>query len=252
LEVYAQVGAGKPKKLTPNGEFEYLPKTNDSHVAAYRQSGGVVLYDLDKNERKIISETGAPNDIDSHYIVAQGIGIEGGIGGGIWLYDLARRKWKQVSDVGDSARLDSNRIVWQEFEDGTVVVKHKYIDTDEPAVTLVKSASQPSPSGERVAWVDWNSSNPGVHVSDFSGKELYFVQDGSFPHLMGDVVAYLVIDGQGFSLAVDDVVRKRNILTLPNVGSPIGAGPILSNDAIYFESKGKDSLNVILKSGFSY
>ncbi|MCP2242888.1 hypothetical protein [Lentzea aerocolonigenes] len=252
LAVHAQLGAGEVKKLTPDGEFEYMPKTNGTLVVAYRQSGGVVLYDLATGKRTIIAEAGGPTDISSDWVAAQGLSIQGGLGGGIWLYSLVGESWEQLSEAGDSARLTDDHIVWAELEGEEVVVKVRALVDGATSRTLLASASQPSASGERIAWVDWRSSRPRVHVSTFEGSEIYSASGGFFPHLRGDVLAYLVADGDSHSLVVDDVVRGENILSVPKVGFPIGSALAITEDAIYFESKSNREVHAIFRQGFSY
>ncbi len=115
LAVYIKHGDQDAKRLSPDGEFEYMPHTDGRRVACYRQSGGVVIYDLANDERSVISETGGPTSVRGQYVAAQGLGTPDGLGGGIWLYHVDRESWDQVSEAGDSARLTDEFVVWQEL-----------------------------------------------------------------------------------------------------------------------------------------
>jgi len=110
-------GAGTARRLTPDSEFEYMPRTDGRFVVAYRQLGGVVLYDLASHERRVVSEQGGPTDVRDGFVAAQGLDIPDGLGGGVWIYSMEADTWDQVSETGDSARLTADRVIWQEFRD---------------------------------------------------------------------------------------------------------------------------------------
>jgi hypothetical protein len=252
LAVHVQLKSVGDRKLTPDGEFEYMPKTNGALVVAYRQSGGIVQYDLATGARTILSETGGPTDINADWVAAQGLSIQDGVGGGVWLYNLKRQAWERISEMGDSANLTADHVVWQDSEDGQIVIKYRSLDKSAASRTLVKAANHPSASGNRVAWTDHGVAESAVHVMMLDGVEIYTAHSGIFPYLRGDILAYLVADGESYSLMVDDVVRGENILSIPKVGFPIGSAMALSDDAIYFESKADREVHAIFRQGFSY
>jgi hypothetical protein len=125
-----------------------MPKTDGTSVVAYRQSGGVVLYDLASGERKILSETGGPTDILGDYVATQGREISDGLGGGISLFNRTTETWTDISVGGDSARLTESRIFWQELEGEKLVIKYRALNETDEEHILIPSGSHPSPSGD--------------------------------------------------------------------------------------------------------
>lgn len=242
LAVYAKSDSADPVRLTPDGEFEYMPKTHGTEVVCYRQSGGIVLYELQSGKRTLISESGGPTAIAGDWIAAQGLTIEDGLGGGVWLYDRRSQTWSQVSESGDSARLVADQLIWQELEGQRLVIKARGLESGQPR-TLVEG-SHPSPWGTQVAWADWNP-NPDVHVTRLDGHEVYRAENGITPNLHGSHLAYLRPQEDGYSLVVDDISSSKNVLEIPWVGFPVGSGPVLANDDVYFESRANRSVHAI-------
>lgn len=235
LAVFMKQGANEPVRLTPENEFEYLPKTYGNQIVCYRQSGGIILYNTETSERTLISETGCPTAINERWIAGQGLETENGIGGGIWILDRTNSNWTLVSKTGDSARLTDNRVVWQELENDSLAIKYRELEGEE-VKTVTTNGTHPSPHGELVAWTDWKG-DASLHVTRFDGTEIYVSQNAVFPCLREDFVAYLQIENDIYSLVIDDVTTGGNVLRLPSVGFPIGNGIALAQDAVFFESK---------------
>lgn len=239
LAVHARLPSGEIRQLTPNDEFEYMPHTNGRAVVAYRQSGGVVYYDLEKDSREVLSETGGPTDVNEEWIAAQGLSIEGGLGGGVWLYNLSAKKWTQVTESASSssACLSSQYAVWSEFVEPEHVLMRKPLNAlDEEPTVLARGAVHPSVSDGRVAY-DGRGDVEGIHIISIeSGEELYSVPNGSFAHLKGSLVAYLLKEGESYWAVLDDVVRGERIMGSGNVGFPVGRGPVIGEGAVFYES----------------
>lgn len=241
LVVWAKVGVSAAHQLTPEGEFEYMPQTDGVNVVAYRQSGGVVFYGLGKHTREILSETGGPTDIRGPWVVAQGIGISGGLGGGIFLYNQSSKTWSRISETGDTGKLTDENIFWEELEGESLVIKYRGLTSTK--ISRVISGTHPSPSGELVAWSDWNA-NPDVHVSKLDGSIVFESKSGTFPNLYDGAVAYLKPIGGTYAVSVYDVRDGRELIEVPNVGFPMGRGPVLSDAGLFFESSA-NGLNAI-------
>lgn len=235
LVVFVKQSDGEPARLTPENAFEYMPKTCESRIVCYRQSGGIILYDIETNERTLISEVGMPTAINRNWIAAQGLEAESGLVGGIWLWNLADSKWEQVSAVGDSARLADRFVVWQELEGEAMAIKYRGLDGGE-VKTITRNGTHPSAFGELIAWTDWKDGS-SLHVTDLRGSDIYGVSNAIFPCLRENLVAYLRSENDTYSLVIDDISKGVNILHLPFIGFPIGNGPALSQDAVYFESR---------------
>lgn len=237
LAVHMLRDGGKPERLTPEGGFEYMPKTDGKTIACYRQSGGVVLYNVKTKDRKVISETGGPGAVNGPWVAAQGLSIEDGLGGGVWLFDSRTGEWEQLSEKGDSPRIADDRVVWQEHNGETLVIRERAL-TGGDIKDLIVGGTHPSPSGDLIAWTDWNKDEAALHVTRRNGEEVYNTPDAIFPNLNGDLVAYLRPTGEGgHSLVVDDIRSGNNAFELPWVGFPMGSGPLIVDGQLFFESR---------------
>lgn len=248
LAVFMKQGTSEPVKLTPENEFEYMPKTFGNQVVCYRQSGGIVLYNVETRERTLISEMGGPTAINQRWIAGQGLEIDNGLGGGIWLWDTTISKWALVSKEGDSAKLTDSRIVWQELENDSLTIKYRELEGDE-VKTLTRNGTHPSPYGELVAWTDWKG-DASLHVTNFDGTEIYVSKNAIFPCLWENLVAYLQLEDDIYSLVIDDVTTGSNVFRLPSVGFPIGSGMAMAQNAVFFESKANRPVHAIWRKTF--
>jgi len=248
LSVWAKEGNSPADRLTPPGQFEYMPRTDGRRVAAYRQSGGVVVYDLGSHARTIVSETGGPTDLQGDYVAVQGRDISGGLGGGISILNLKTAAWTTISQTGDSARFNGEEIFWQDLDGEKLVIWCRGIDVAEDDPRRVLAGSHPSPSGELLAWADW-APDPFVHVTTMSGEEILGGERGIFPSLYGRTLAYLQAepDASKTKLIVQSVANAVEKVEFSGVGLPAGGGPVVVEDAVYFESKGNRNLNSIWK-----
>lgn len=235
LAVFIKQGTNEPVRLTPENEFEYMPKTYGNQVVCYRQSGGIILYNIETGERTPISEKGCPTAINERWIAGQGLETENGLGGGIWIWDCTNSNWTSVSLTGDSARLTDSRVVWQELENDSLTIKYRELAGDD-VKTVTTNGTHPSPYGELIAWTDWKG-NASLHVTRFDGTEIFTSQNAVFPCLRENFVAYLQIENEVYSLVIDDVTTGGNVLRLPSVGFPIGNGIALAQNEVFFESK---------------
>jgi hypothetical protein len=233
-------------QLTPKGQFEYMPKSDGQRVVCFRQSGGVIAYDLASKARKVLSETGGAPYVNGPWVAAQGIQIENGLGGGISLWNDDHAKWEHISDGGDTARIDGGSIVWQELGGDKVDIKARKLEGGRIS-TIASGANHPSPDGEQIAWSEWGNDD-WVHVTKLDGSEIYRAPRGFFPSLKGDLLAYLRKTEEGYELSVDDVDRKSNLFVLPSVGFPTGGGPVLAHDELFFESPFGRPVNAIWRT----
>lgn len=246
LAVYVKQGSDEPKRLTPDDQFEYVPRTDGQKIVCYRQSGGVILYDLEAGTRSVISETGGFGTIHGQWIGAQGLSTEDGIGGGIWLWNMESKKWEQISEAGDTARLTDDYLFWQELEGDKVNIKLRPIAGGQTKL-LLPGANNPSPDGDLIAWTEWGSDD-WLHVTKLDGTEVYKAAGGIFPSLKGNLVAYLKNNGDTYELRVDDIERQRNVFSLPWVGFPMGSGPLLTRDEMFFESRANRATNAVWRT----
>ncbi len=247
LGVFVQVAdAGAPRRLTPESEFEYMPHTDGRYVVAYRQSGGVVLYDLSNDERRVLSEQGGPTDIRNGFVAAQGLDIPDGLGGGVWIYSMADESWSQLSDTGDSARLADQRVIWQQFSDDTMTVRGRDLRGGEVEVIL-SGMGHPAPCGGMLASSIWPGSDPEIVVYDETQKERLRTT-GIFPHLDGSRLAFLRPADDGHDLIVMDVDREAVVVDLRAVGFPAGSGPVVDDDWVYFESAADRGVHAVYRS----
>lgn len=235
LGVHCSIREGLVRRLTPSDSFEYLPKIDGQRVVTYRQSGGIVLYDIEEGTREVISESGAPTSICAGKVACQGVGLSGGIGGGVWLYDLEGGSWELVSESGDSAILSSHRILWQELAGDVLMIRERSIGGGE-ATTLVTGGGHPTMSGGLFAWTDWATSAPEAHVHDFGGAEHLRIGPAVLPFLSGQLLGFLRPRGNSHDLVVVEVETGAFVLEIPEVGFPTGRGPVLSDGYVYFES----------------
>jgi hypothetical protein len=246
LTVFVKEGDKDPRCLTPSGSFEYMPKTDGQRVVCFRQSGGVVMYDLNSGQRRVLSETGGAPFVQGEWIAAQGLSTEAGLAGGISLWNDATEKWEQISQAGDTARIAGDVLFWQELEGDQVNIKSRSL-TGGPVKTVIDGANHPSPDGDLIAWTEWGNDD-WMHVTKLDGTEVYRAPNGIFPSLRGTVVAYLRLKNNNYELMVDDIERGRNAFSLPWVGFPMGGGPVLAHDEVFFESRTNRPTNAIWKT----
>ncbi len=246
LGVFVQVADAGVRRLTPESEFEYMPHTDGRYVVAYRQSGGVVLYDLSIDERRVLSEQGGPTDIRNGFVAAQGLGIPGGLGGGVWIYSMADGSWSQLSDTGDSARLTDQRVIWQQMSHDTMTVRGRDLRGGEVEV-VVTGMGHPAPSGGMLAASTWRGSDPEIVLYDETQKGRLRTT-GIFPHLDGSRLAFLRPAEEGHDLIVMDVDREAVVVNLRAVGFPAGSGPVVDGDWVYFESASDRGIHAVYRS----
>ncbi len=248
LGIYYSANDGQAIKLTPIGQFEYMPRTDGRYVVAYRQGGGVILYDIEKNARTVISETGAPTAVSGGYIGAQGLSIQEGLGGGVWLYEMSSGTWEQLSQSGDSVRISSDYLVWQEYDQkvGTQIIKYRKIKGKE-VKSLANVAAAPSPSGRLIAYQDWGPESK-IHVINTDGNEIYTAENGFFPSLSGKYLSYYRGGNEKYSLLVDNIETGQNLLELNWVGWPMGGTASIGEKAVYFESRSGKDVHAIWKA----
>lgn len=238
LGIRARGGDRVTRWLTPEDEFEYMPHTDGSHVVAYRQSGGIVLYDIASGQRTVISESGGPGDIERGVVAAQGIGIAGGLGGGVWLVRLGGGDEEVVAQEGDSPRLSDDRLVWQELRGGAMTIRMRPRD-GKNVTDLVSNATHPSIDGSLVAWNE-SSGRPSIWATDLdSGERLRVAEAGIFPDVRGSRIAFLSHRDDSYGVCVFDFRARQTILQIEDVGFPMGRGPILAEREVVWES-GRD------------
>lgn len=238
LAVHVLAPDGETEVLTPAGAFEYMPVIGSGKVAAYRQSGGVVLYDLGAGDRSILSETGGPTDIRGDLIAAQGLGVEGGLAGGIHLYDMRSRSWTVISEAGDSASLTEDFVYWQMLEDDRMVIKRRRLDADDEGVIVADRATHLKVSDRFLAWCDWpGGAEPNLHIADLDGAEVRECGVGIFPDTLGDRVAFLRPARGSYDLVVVDIPSGKVLIEVSAVGFPVGHGPVLAASDVYLEAR---------------
>jgi hypothetical protein len=227
---------GEVSWLTPADSFEYMPHTDGRHVAAYRQSGGIVVYELATGRREVVVETGGPGAVEEGLIAAQGIGLPGGLGGGVWLLATDASWVEQLSEGGDSPRLSAGRVVWQEFREGEHSILARLVDGGDEEL-LVHGGKYPAVHENLLAWSDAGS-RPRVFARDLSGgEEKVLSEAGIFPDVRNQLVAFLELRGDLFDLRVVDWSNESELVRIRDVGFPIGRGPLLTDSEVVWESK---------------
>lgn len=248
LGVYYMKESGSPTKLTPVGGFEYMPRTDGEHVVAYRQSGGVVLYNLMDGSRNIISETGGPTSIAEGYIGAQGLSVTGGLGGGVWLYSMVKKKWEQLDENGDSIKISGDRAVWQVFDTTKEAhqVKQRALVGGKTTI-IAENMAHPSPSGSLIAYQEWGGKK--IHVVDNQGKQIYQTT-GFFPLLNDKLLSYYEGADNDYTLKVTNIETGQTLLSLSWVGFPMGGSGYVDKNTVYFESRAGRDVHAVWKAHF--
>lgn len=225
--------------LTPSDSFEYMPRTDGRHLVAYRQSGGIVVYDLASGRREVVLETGGPGAVDNGLIAAQGVGVPGGLGGGVWLLTTDASQVERLSEGGDSPRLSHGRVVWQEFRDQEHLVLGRRLDSEEEI--LVSGGRDPAIHDDLITWTG-STPRPAVHARDLStGEEKILSEAGIFPDVRNRLVTFLELRGDLYDLRVVSWSTGVELVRVRDVGFPIGRGPILTDSEVVWESNAGSS-----------
>jgi hypothetical protein len=228
--------------LSSEDDFEYMPHTDGRLIAAYRQSGGVVVYDLDSGTRDVLSDTGGPGDVQDGIVAAQGLGIENGLGGGTWLIPVESGEPEQLEEQGDSPRISGNRVVWQSLDEDTLAIRIRDLTGGEVS-TVERNAAGASLDGRLLAWNEWTG-RPAVWVMDLeTGDRIKVADAGIMPHVRGDLVAFLRHRDESHDVVVYDFKRREVVHDVEDVGFPTGRGPILSDKEVIWESGRDKGLN---------
>jgi|GEM_PF-5675248 len=246
LAVYMKEKDKNPIKLTPIDEFEYMPVTNGNFIAARRQQEGVVLYDVSTRKRRVLSETGLPNSMLGEWLSVQGVNPDDGPAG-ISLYNLVRDEWDHVSKgMGDTSRLTSEHVFWNEFSEEKFQVKYRKITGGEIR-TLAVGANHVSPTDELVAWTEYPDEKIITHVTNYAGKDVYKVENATFPNLLDNKLTYLRrLPDNSYGMVVADISTGQELLDEDWVGFPMGRGPQLFQNDVYFETKAHQQRNTIM------
>lgn len=240
LRVRLRTTAGS-RWLSPDDSFEYMPVTNGRLIAAYRQSGGIVLYDPASDTRTLLTETGGPGDISDEFVVAQGLGVSGGLGGGIWLVPIDGSEPELISEEGDSPRIRQDDIYWQELVDDVIALRMRRLSGGASETIRAPAIHADVHSG----LVTWNDAGgwPTVRAQDLeTGEERVISKQAIFPHTRRRMVAFLEHKGPRdekpalrYDLVIYDWAREGEILRVSEVGFPTGRGPVLGDDRVYWE-----------------
>lgn len=252
FRVRLRVGDQDPEWLTPSNSFEYMSVTDGKYVACYRQSGGIVLYDLASKSRTLLTETGGPSDVANGFVAAQGIGIEGGLGGGIFLVPVDGSEPEKISSGGDSPKLWGDRIFWQETRGQTRDILARLI-AGGPTHVIVTDGVSPSVRDGLIAWTD-QTSRPSVHVMDLeSGEKRTISRRGIIPVTDMRLVALLEHldpdDYQGPALRYDlvlyDWTTDSETLRINEVGFPQGGGGAFGDQFLYWEARAQSATQLL-------
>lgn len=246
LAVYMMdVDGTKPIRLTPSGKFEYMPITDGTRIATVRQEGGIVVYDAKKRTRSILHENGLPNSITSTHLSAQGLNISDGLGGGIDLYNFKSKRWQKISESGDNSRLSGKYIYWNDYLDGKYRVFYREIKGGE-IKELASDATWVTASNDLVAYTEYPAASSKISVVDHKGKVYFEAERGIFPHLNGDLIAYLKNQENKYSLVVANVKTGQILQDEDWVGFPTGRGPQIYKDLVFFETTASKQVNKIM------
>lgn len=228
---------GTVRWLTPQGKKEYMSRMDSRYVVAYRQPGGVVLYDLASSDIPVLlTRGGCPSGVANGLVVVQGEGTTDGIGGGISLYRTDKTLVKRLSEKGCSAKFDGTSIVWQEHPD--LVISHPpYADHQ----VLANSASHASIHNRLVTWVV-SGRSPIIRGLDLETGDRYQIdRPGTFQHVRDFRVAYLTpTEGRDYDLIVRDLLLEKDILHIRSAGFPRGRGPQFCGRHVVWESTRPD------------
>jgi len=228
--------------LSSDEDFEYMPQTDGRLVVAYRQSGGVVVYNLESGSRDVLAETGGPGDVQDGIVAAQGLGIEDGLGGGTWLIPIDSGEPEQLEEQGDSPRLSGDRVVWQSLEGDTLAIRLRALNGGEVS-TVERNAAGAALDGSLLAWSEW-SGRPPVWALDLeTGERVKLAKAGIMPHVRGELIAFLKHRDRAHDVVVYDFRRRSVLLEVEDVGFPTGRGPILTDKEVIWESGHDQGLN---------
>lgn len=246
LRVRLLAADGGRRWLTQEGDFEYMPCTDGRYVACYRQSGGVVLYDLITGERRTVVGTGGPGDIRDGVIAAQGISEPDGLGGGIWLLDLnGNGEW--VSESGDSPRLADGWVLWQDFSGDTMHVFRRRVEGG-VVEALASNAQHPSVDDNVMVFQETGSPAHIFGVELDAGKGPVLLADrGIFPNIHKGLVALLTEDAGCYGLQVVEWPSVTERLALRDVGFPTGRGPVLTDTHVVWEQRDAAGLSRLFR-----
>jgi len=237
---------GTVRWLSPKGKKEYMSKMDSRYIVAYRQPGGVVLYDMATGESPVLlTRGGCPSGVGNGLVVVQGDGITGGIGGGISLYKTDKTLVKRLSEKGCSASFDGASIVWQEHPD--LVISHPPYANQE---VLANNASHASIHNRLVTWVV-SGRSPIIRGLDLETGDRYQIdRPGTFQHVKDFRVAYLTpTEGRDYDLIVRDLLLEKDILHIRAAGFPRGRGPQICGRQVVWEATRPDGhLNLLTMS----
>ena len=114
-----------------------------------------------------------------------------------------------------------------------------------------KKANWASPTDELVAWTKYPDATPTTYVSDYDGKDVFEVANSTFPYLSEKYLTYLeLINNNRYSLVLVDIITGDRILDEKWVGFPMGRGPIIAGDYVYFETRADNEINKVMKLKF--
>lgn len=236
LRIRVREPGGEIRWLTPPDEFEYMPHTDGRHVVAYRQSGGIILYDLGDSTRRVLHETGGPGAIEGGVIAVQGIGITEGLGGGVFLLAPDGGLLRRVSEAGDSPRLSKGLLVWQEFRDDQHLILCQRIDSHDIS-TLVVGGRHPAVHGDLLAWTDVGS-RPQLRARNLGTAEERILSEAAiFPDVRNGLIAFLEHSDATYDLKVFDWERKEFLFDISDVGFPTGRGPLVTDTEVVWEAQ---------------
>jgi hypothetical protein len=235
LRIRASRG-GSPYWLSPEGAFEYAPRTDGVFVVAYRQSGGVVVYDLANRSRDLVTETGGPGAVAEGVIAVQGLGVADGLGGGVSLVAIDGSGVEKLSDTGDSPQIDFGRVIWQDFRDGDHLVMSFDLNLQTTSI-LLRGARHSSIHEDLLAWEGTNAATSGIYARNLAtGEEKRVSDSGIFPNVRKGRVAYLAPRDGTYDVVVVDWATGTEQVRVNSVGFPRGRGPVLTDSEVLWES----------------
>lgn len=228
--------------LSEEEQFEYMPHTDGRLVAVYRQSGGIVLYDIESGTREILAETGGPGAVEDGIVAGQGLGIEDGLGGGVWLIPVDSKDPEQLDEQGDSPRLSGGKVVWQSLDDGILTICVRDVAGGE-IETVERNAAGVTLHEGLLAWSE-RSARPPLWAMDLERRERIRVSDaGIMPDVCRNLIAFLRRREDFYDLVVYDFARQEPMMELEDVGFPTGRGPILTDGEVIWENGRDRGLN---------
>lgn len=226
--------AAAPEWLSSADSFEYMPRTDGHQIAAYRQSGGIVLYQRSSTNATLLTETGAPGDIRGGLIAAQGLGISGGLGGGVWIVPTDGSSPEQISAEGHSPTLADGRVMWAELRNGMTELRVRDIGGG-PTETLIRPGEQFAYSGALLTWTQQGPSPQVLAMNISEGRPRTISSSGIFPSTSRGLIAFLEGHTREFDVVVHDWERASELFRAEGVGFPTGRGPLISDRAVICE-----------------